>query len=71
MSVEAYFICWINLLDNTEWAIKNGHSRETVNKPSRIPKEQSKMDNQEKLETQGTQDKKKNTTQYVQCKLYK
>ena len=38
------------------------------NKRQRIQKGQSKMDNQEKLATQGTQDEEKqnkNTTQYV------
>ena len=37
------------MLENTEGAIKNGQSRETVNKRQRIPKGQSKMDNPEKL----------------------
>jgi len=37
-----------------------------LNKRQRIPKWQSKLDNQEKLATQGTQDKQsKNTTPYV------
>ena len=39
-----------------------------MNKGQRIPKGQSKMDNPEKLATQGTQDEEKhnkNTTQYV------
>ena len=56
------------MLENTEGAIKNGQSRETVNKCQRIPKEQSNMDNPEKLGTQGTQDDEKqseNTTQFV------
>ena len=42
--------------------------RQIINKRYRIPKGQSKMDNPEKLATQGTQDEKKqnkNTTQYV------
>ena len=39
----------------------------TVNKSQRIPKGQSKIDNQEKLATQGTQDEEKqNITQYVE-----
>ena len=37
------------MLENTEGAIKNGQSREAVNKRQRIPKGQSKMDNPEKL----------------------
>ena len=50
------------MLENTEKAIKNGQSRETgnigytrhrTNKCQRIPKGQSKMDNPEKLATQG------------------
>ena len=39
-----------------------------TNKRQRIPKEQSKMDNPEKLATQGKQEEEKqnkNTTQYV------
>ena len=65
------------MLENTEGAIKKGQSRETgnigytryrTNKRQRIPKGQSKMDNPEKLVTQGTQDEEKqnkNTAQYV------
>ena len=64
-------------LENTEGVIKNGESQETgnigytrhrTNKRQRIPKWQSKMDNPEKLATQGTQDEEKqstNRTQYV------
>ena len=56
---------YIQTLENTEGVIKNGESRETgnigytrhrTNKRQRIPKEQSKMENPEKLVTQGTQD---------------
>ena len=53
------------MLENTEGAIKNRQSRETdyigytrhrTNKRQRIPKGQSKIENPEKLTTQGTQD---------------
>ena len=37
------------MLENTEGTIKNRQTRETVNKPQRIPKGQSKMDKPEKL----------------------
>ena len=37
------------MLENTEGIIKNGQTRETVNKRQRIPKGQSKMDKPEKL----------------------
>ena len=48
---------FINVRENThKGAIKNGQSRDTVNKRQRIPKGQSKLDNPEKLATQGTQD---------------
>ena len=65
------------MLENSEGAINNGQSRETgnigytrhrTNKCQRIAKGQSKMDNPEKLATQGTQDEDKqnnNTTQYL------
>ena len=45
-----------------------GKKTKNKTKRQRIPKEQSKMDNPEKLATQGTQDEEKqnnNTTQYV------
>ena len=44
--------------------------KEGINKRQRIPKGQSKMDNPEKLATQGTQDEeiqKHNTTQHKMC----
>ena len=53
------------MLENTEGVIKNGQYRENgnigytthrTNKRQRIQKGQSKMDNTEKLATQGTQD---------------
>ena len=56
------------MLENTEGAITNGQSRETVNKRQRIPKGQSQIDNPEKLETQIIQDEEKQnkkTTQYL------
>ena len=37
----------------------------TVNKRQRTPKGQSKLDNPEKLATQGTQKQNKNTAKYV------
>ena len=45
-----------------------GYTRHRTNKRQRIPKGQSKIDNPEKLETQGTQDEEthnKNTTQQL------
>ena len=56
------------MLENTEGSLKDGQSRETLNKRQRIPKGHSKTNNPEKLTTQGTQyeeKQSKNTTQYV------
>ena len=57
------------MLENTEGAIKKVREyRRSNQKCQRIPKEQSKMDNPEKLATKGTEDEEqqnKNTTQHV------
>ena len=48
---------------NQKWTIQRngniGYTRHRTNKCQRIPKGQSKMDNPEKLATQGTQDEEK------------
>ena len=56
------------MLENTEGSIKYEQARENVNKRQRIPKGLIKMNNPEKLATQGTQDEEsqnKNTQQYM------
>ena len=57
LSVDSYFV-----------PCKKGKPNKQVNKRQRISKGQSKKDNSEKLATQGTQDRdkqSKNTTQYM------
>ena len=64
-SMEKYY----SIEDYNGEEIKNTfHQSELQNKRQRIPKEQSKLGNLEKLATHGTQDEEKqnkNTTQYI------
>ena len=74
---KQYALYYINVREyrrgNQKWTIQRNwqyrvHKKQAENKRQRIPKGKLKMDNPEKLATQGTQDEEKqnkNTTQYV------
>ena len=63
-----FISCTVFTSGNIETSPMSGSCRSVLNKRQRTPKGQSKMDNPEKMATQGIQDEdkqNKNTTHYL------